>query len=650
MSFFSKIILVNKPSLFLTIMLGLSSFLLFILNFYVGYEAIQQFKVDGWSFLGGFFILSVYVITIPANILSFLSIKWVRENRKNKFIIPTILGITGILIGFILYNAFDYWILIIIFNVFLLISIFICDRKKIDKSILPNDKIDQKTTIKNKMDLDDNITVGSNNSDTIFDFEKIKVIQLVGLVLTFPFILGILLFLSVDISILERIMFLLVFILHVFVTRAFFMKKKWSIKVKLTINYFFLGITVLTFLSFIITDGISFSNKFFAILFFFVLLIIFFVFLIYNYKKLLRSGLFLSVILLTIILLSTHLLFAQKNNQVKELYLLDKNDFNPYVEFISNDITDLFNPGNSSRYPSVNLFDGFFKTCWIAGNSLSLKTSSLYINVPASIDVSKINLNIFSGYGKSKKLYYANARPKKIKLSIFAGFYPEGFSTEVVSLYLIDKFNSETIELADIFGVQTFRLSLNKPDFRNFQNKIKENCKTFSGKKYNNLKFTDNPKLFSSLILKIEILSSYPGTKYNDICISEIFFNDRFVTPYPDKYNSISKVYIKNNNTLMVDYSDKKGVIIIKDTLSVFTMIDHPQHSNWAILHYVPNNSVGKGANIKELYKLVDLKNKSVVEKKFEECTGQYPLFIKKNKEGKTMVEPFDGKYEIELK
>jgi len=495
MSFFSKIILVNKPSLFLTIMLGLSSFLLFILNFYVGYEAIQQFKVDGWSFLGGFFILSVYVITIPANILSFLSIKWVRENRKNKFIIPTILGITGILIGFILYNAFDYWILIIIFNVFLLISIFICDRKKIDKSILPNDKIDQKTTIKNKMDLDDNITVGSNNSDTIFDFEKIKVIQLVGLVLTFPFILGILLFLSVDISILERIMFLLVFILHVFVTRAFFMKKKWSIKVKLTINYFFLGITVLTFLSFIITDGISFSNKFFAILFFFVLLIIFFVFLIYNYKKLLRSGLFLSVILLTIILLSTHLLFAQKNNQVKELYLLDKNDFNPYVEFISNDITDLFNPGNSSRYPSVNLFDGFFKTCWIAGNSLSLKTSSLYINVPASIDV-----------------------------------------------------------------------------------------------------------------------------------------------------------YIKNNNTLMVDYSDKKGVIIIKDTLSVFTMIDHPQHSNWAILHYVPNNSVGKGANIKELYKLVDLKNKSVVEKKFEECTGQYPLFIKKNKEGKTMVEPFDGKYEIELK
>ncbi len=645
MSFLNKMILANKKCIFLIIMLGLSSFILFILNLYIGYETIQQFKGDGWSFLGGLFIASTYVVTIPANVFSFLSIKWVLENRKNKFTVPTLLGITGTLIGFVLYNAFDYWMLIVVSSVLLLISIFLCDRKKIPKTIFSNGKTNTKTIVKNNMYSDDNITVGINNDGNIGGFKKLKAIQLAGLVLTFTLTLGMLFVPNANISFLVKTIFLFVFSLHVFITISFFMKKRWSIKAKLITNYVFFGITVLIFFSFIITDGISFTNKFFAILFFFVLLIALSVFLIYNYKKLLKSGLFLSFILLTIISLS-----AQENNQIKELYLLDKNNFNPYVEFTSNDITDFFNPENSSRYPSVNLFDGFLKTCWVAGNSHSQKTSSLYIKVPDSIDVSKIILNIFSGYGKSKKLYYANARPKKIKLSLFSGFYPEGFRTEVVSLYLINKFNSETIELADTFGVQTFMLYLNKPDFLDFQNKTKENCKTFSGKKYNTLKFTDNPKLISSLILKIEILSTYSGTKYSDICVSEVFFNDRFVTAYPDRYNPINKVYIKDDNTLMADYSDKKGVIIIKDTSSVFTMIDYPQQSNWAILHYVPNSSVGQGSRIEELYELVDLKNKRIIEKEFEKCTGQYPLLIEKNKAGKILVATFYGKYKIELK
>ena len=344
---------------------------------------------------------------------------------------------------------------------------------------------------------------------------------------------------------------------------------------------------------------------------------------------------------------------TQESKTIQEIYLLSKSDFMPgsnYVAFNSSDIKDYFNAEKSNKYPSANLFDGYLKTCWVAGNTKTSKTSSLYIKVNKNIDINKIILNIFSGYGKSQTLFKANARPKQIKISIFAGFYPEGFSTEVLDLYLINKFSSKIFTLTDTFGLQSFPLNINKESFLYFQNKSKEESKIFSGKEYNRLKYNKNPKLTSSIILKIEIINSYSGNKYNDICISEIFFNDRFVTAYPDKYNQINNVYIKNDNTLLADYNDKKSVVIYKDASSTFLDINWIKNSNWAILSYSLNSNVGLGSRIEESYALVDLKNKKIVEKEFEKSTGQFPLLIEKDKNMNILLTTFDDKYKIELK
>ncbi len=372
-----------------------------------------------------------------------------------------------------------------------------------------------------------------------------------------------------------------------------------------------------------------------------------FVYLIYAYKKLFKTGLFVSIGFIFLISLSAYTATAQDRRNLKEIHLLNKNTFNSYLEFYSSDIKDVFNPNESSKYSSTNLFDGFLKTCWVAGDNKTDKTSSLYIHVPDKIELDQIILNIFSGYGKSKALYEANARPKKIKLSLFSGFYPVGFSTEVVSLYLIKLFKTQTIVLADTFGVQSFSLNINKDLFLQFQKKTIEECKNFSGKEY---KPNDRLKLIPHLILKIEVLDSYPGTKYTDVCISELFFNNRFVTAYPNQYNEIQKVYIENDNTLFVDYKNQKRAIVFKDTSSVFTMVDHPEKTNWAILHYVPNSSVEQDSRIEESHSLVDLKNNTIVEKEFEKCTGQYPYLLKKNNNGKILLTTFEDTYKIELK
>ncbi len=635
---------------FLIIMLILSSVLLFFLNLYIGYKIILQLKGDGWSFLGGLFIFFAYIITVPANIFAVLSIKWVKKSKHHKFVVPIILGVFGTLAGFLLYNAFEYWVLIVVFSILLLISTFLCDRKKTPKSNYSKVKTNTETNI-----------VETNIDRTLGIFKKIKVIQIVGLSLLFLTVMSLFVPVTstdagrsgVSVSILTKIVLLVIFVLQSVITIAFIKKKIWALKISYIESFIFCGITVIIFLSFMITNGISLTNNFFVTLLFFILLLLLFVYLILSYKKLKRSSLFyvLLVMFFTIIFPTVNTVSAQDNKGIKEIGLLDKNNSMPgfsYVEFNSSDIKDFFKAEKSSKYPSVNLFDGYFKTCWVAGNTKTNKTHLLYIKTNKNIDVDKLILNIFSGYGKSKTLYNANARPKQIKVSVFAGFYPDGFSTETTSLYLIKKFSSKTFELADTFSVQSFPLGIKKESFLNFQNKTKKKCKTFSGKEYNELKYGQNIKLTSSLILKIEVISSYPGTKYSDICISEIFFNDRFVTAYPGRYNRINNVYIKGDNTLLADYNDKKEVVIFKDTSSVFTMVDYPQKSNWAILHYVPNNEVG--SRIEELYALIDLKNKKNAEKKFEKCTGQYPLLVEKNKEGKIFVTTFDGKYKIELK
>ena len=116
--------------LFLLIMSFTALILLLLLNIYIGYEAIINFKGDGWSFLGGLIILLSWILTIPAFIFSVLSIRMIRYDNSKKFIFPVTLSVIGILSGIILHNATELWIYIFIFSSLLLVSCLVCKNKK----------------------------------------------------------------------------------------------------------------------------------------------------------------------------------------------------------------------------------------------------------------------------------------------------------------------------------------------------------------------------------------------------------------------------------------------------------------------------------------------------------------------------------------
>lgn len=101
----------------------------------------------------------------------------------------------------------------------------------------------------------------------------------------------------------------------------------------------------------------------------------------------------------------------------------------------------------------------------------------------------------------------------------------------------------------------------------------------------------------------------------------------------------------------MADYRDEKAVVIFKDTSSVFTLVDWPEKANWAVLHFARNDQTGENSRTEELYSLIDLKNKRVVDRELEKCTGASAMFqfIEQDEDGNDFISA-NGEYKVELK
>ncbi len=292
---------------FLIIMLVLSMVVMFFLNFYIAYEAIQYLKKPdlGMGLIVVVFgVFAAYLFVIPLTSFTILSIRWVRYDKKNKFIVPVFLGVSGVLAGLILSNAFDYWILIVAFSALLLFSCFLCDRIK-DQPVQINDThriatkvMEEKSgATKNDTGLDKSKTVPGEEVEDLTGgtFNKVKAIQIVGLVVLLPVMAGF--SISPYIQVFIKVPVLLAFGLHFWVTVAFLKKNGRALKIKYIVNFGFLGITIILFLVFLIAKGISFTSGSLAVFFSFILLIAVIVYQAFSYKKIKQSSLFKMLII-----------------------------------------------------------------------------------------------------------------------------------------------------------------------------------------------------------------------------------------------------------------------------------------------------------------------------------------------------------------
>lgn len=300
------------------------------------------------------------------------------------------------------------------------------------------------------------------------------------------------------------------------------------------------------------------------------------------------------------IILLTVLIYANNSYAEDSMKWIDISlpDTTEYVNFSDINI-------DNNNYPPSNLFDGDLNTCWV-----SKKYPSPFIKLP---EIDNIVLNIFSGYGKSKELFYENSRPKKIKISLFAAINPDGFVSLCAVLYKAVKFPKERIiDLTDNYGIQSIPLILTEEELNEFSNATYDNY-------VSSFKIPVNEEC---LIMKVDILENYKGSKHNDICISEIFFNDRFVTFNSSKKDNIKKVYLNSDEDILyIDTETRKEITVINGGSSFFQIIEVSNDNKWAILISMPKEIEGRAATT---YHLVDLVNRTNCNSQLERTTGNY--------------------------
>lgn len=290
---------------------------------------------------------------------------------------------------------------------------------------------------------------------------------------------------------------------------------------------------------------------------------------------------------------------AQQGAGWNEMFLTDTSDYVFYRDASA----------ANSGYPASHLFDGDVSTCWVCGGRAGQDISVLFVRLPES---GPFVLNVFAGYGKSRDLFFKNARPASLALSLYAAVNPDGYVTEQGALYVTKRYPRDRIvTIADTFGVQTLQFNLVTDDVSRFRADVRA--------RYDR-EYTI-PKADSCLILGITIGATVPGTRYSDVCISELFFNDRLVSAARNA-PAIQNLYLNTaEDTLLMDTDRLSRIPLYGDPGAVLSIAESASHSRWAILMSMPREAEGR---VETVYRLVDCAARSDCTRALERCSGDY--------------------------
>lgn len=231
----------------------------------------------------------------------------------------------------------------------------------------------------------------------------------------------------------------------------------------------------------------------------------------------------------------------------------------------------------NGKYGGKNLFDENPATTWAEGKKDDGRNEIIYMVIPEDCRT----VNLFNGYAKDISAYRKNNRPHNISLSCEIGINPDGFVSENYIVYkTLPCVDSVKFELRDTLGLQTLKFPFDIRRIKKYKEKVLERF-------INDFPFKAGRV---DLILKIKILDVYKGKKWNDTCISEIFINQIFLhNPANEKYGQIDSIYLNpDENTILLDTPEEKGLVMISDSTSVFQIMDNSIDNQWLAVSKMP--------------------------------------------------------------
>jgi len=181
-------------------------------------------------------------------------------------------------------------------------------------------------------------------------------------------------------------------------------------------------------------------------------------------------------------------------------------DYERYNDALESDDDAVFDPELQkieayvtwqTMYSPLHAQDDDLKTCWaVEGKGIG---DVLVVKVDARHPVS-----VWGGFQKSADLYLKNSRPRKIRVFVLEPSFVEASQTGV-SYQSLKVVGWHEVELTDTFGKQALPIPPYWPT----------NITTHPDGS------AREEATYESLVA-IQILSVYPGSKYDDLCISEV--------------------------------------------------------------------------------------------------------------------------------
>lgn len=256
---------------------------------------------------------------------------------------------------------------------------------------------------------------------------------------------------------------------------------------------------------------------------------------------------------------------------------------------------------SSERYPPSFSFDGSLRTCWVVGEN------SMYLVLEKSCK----KINVFGGYGKSEALFRMNDRPKEILITYYVGIHPEAFVTEIAAdYYLYPTEMSQNIHFVDSMYTEHIEL-LN----------IDDQVLKMAEKDFANAKGYPIAKV--EPVIKMQIIDKYPGSRYSDMCISEIYFSDKYVPCLARFNHSIRALEFKLNkaeNAILCSYSNGEKKTLYQNLNEVVWLGEVSDDKNWITVLTMQSEDQGMGLTS---YLLIHTLTGKVINAELEQSIGK---------------------------
>ena len=177
--------------------------------------------------------------------------------------------------------------------------------------------------------------------------------------------------------------------------------------------------------------------------------------------------------------------------------------------------------GAQDKYPVSQLTDGDVATAWVApGDGVG---ATLDIDFPTPCRVS--DLAFYNGYHKSEALWTANSRIEKVRLEITRA---DGFQDRPVDLDV----SRHSLDVSTLLAYADPCFGL--PTLVPVTSLVRQICGRYKGMGEDGLSLFEEVPFSSEYVkhIRLTVLSVTPGTKYKDLCLSELTVLDGFKIIY----------------------------------------------------------------------------------------------------------------------